>query len=197
MTPRLELRGLSNSLAGPFDLMLQPGASLAVTGPSGAGKSVLLRMIADLDPNEGDVLLDGRSRASFTGPDWRRRVVYTAAEPGWWLELVGEHFVVPPTELACRLGLRADIFDQPVRLCSTGERQRLALIRSLVAEPSALLLDEPTASLDAGNVARLEALLRERRDRGMALLVVTHDPAQAARLGDIHMRLVQGRLAPA
>jgi ABC-type iron transport system FetAB ATPase subunit len=195
--PRLEVRGLRSSLAGPFDLLLEPGGSLAVTGPSGAGKSVLLRMIADLDPNDGDVLLDGRSRASFTGPDWRRRVVYTAAEPGWWLEIVGEHFKTPPAELASRLGLRADIFEQPVRLCSTGERQRLALIRSLAIEPSVLLLDEPTASLDADNVARVEALLRERQDRGMALLVVTHDPAQAARLGDTHKRLEQGRLRPA
>jgi ABC-type iron transport system FetAB ATPase subunit len=197
VTPRLELRGLGNSRAGPFDLVLEPGGSLAITGPSGAGKSVLLRMIADLDPNEGDVLLDGRSRALFTGPDWRRQVVYTAAEPGWWLELVGEHFGPPPMELASRLGLRTDIFERPVRLCSTGERQRLALIRSLVAEPLALLLDEPTASLDADNVARVEALLRERRDRGMALLLVTHDPAQAARLGDTHRQLAQGRLMPA
>jgi len=195
--PRLELRGLRTALAGPYSLALRPGASLAVTGPSGAGKSVLLRMIADLDPSEGDVLLDGRSRAAFAGPDWRRSVVYVAAEPGWWHEQVGDHFQDRPLALAARLGLRALTFDQPVRLCSTGERQRLALLRALSLDPPVLLLDEPTASLDADNVARVEAVLRERMDQGMTLLVVTHDPAQAARLGSLHLRLAEGSLQPA
>lgn len=196
-TPRLELRGLRSDLAGPFDLKLAPGNVLVVTGPSGAGKSIFLRMIADLDPNAGEALLDGVPRSSIPAPAWRARVVYSAAEPGWWHERIGDHFTRPPTALAERLGLRPGILDQPVRLCSTGERQRLALIRALEGFPAVLLLDEPTASLDSESVAAIEALLRERRDAGMALLVVTHDLAQAARLGERHMRLVQGRLNPA
>ena len=78
---------------------------------------------------------------------------------------------------------------------STGERQRLALIRALVRQPAVLLLDEPTASLDSDSVAAVEMLLRERREGGMALLVVTHDLAQAERLGDRHQRLVKGLFA--
>lgn len=193
--PRLELRTLRSDLAGPFDLTLASGSALIVTGPSGAGKSVFLRMIADLDPNAGEALLDGVPRSSIPAPAWRARVVYSAAEPGWWHERIGDHFAHPPTALAERLGLRPGILDQPVRLCSTGERQRLALIRALEGFPAVLLLDEPTASLDSESVAAIEALLLERRNAGMALLVVTHDLAQAVRLGGRHMRLVQGRLS--
>ena len=190
---RLVLNGLRNAVAGPFDLTLEAGACLAITGPSGAGKSVFLRMVADLDPNEGEALLDGTRRSAMAAPAWRARVTYSAAEPGWWLERVGAHFTTPPLALIERLGLRPDILDQPVRLCSTGERQRLALIRALAGAPSVLLLDEPTASLDADSVAAAEALLRERRAGGMTLLLVTHDLAQAERLGDQHQRLVAGR----
>ena len=195
--PRLEVRGLRSDLAGPFDFMLASGSALAVTGPSGAGKSVLLRMIADLDPNTGEALLDGVLRSVIPAPAWRARVVYSAAEPGWWHERVGDHFVRSPAVLLDRLGLRSSILDQPVRLCSTGERQRLALLRALERDPAVLLLDEPTSSLDADSVTAVEALLRERREAGMALLVVTHDLAQAARLGERHMRLELGRLNPA
>ncbi|PIK71519.1 hypothetical protein CS379_18905, partial [Methylobacterium frigidaeris] len=77
---------------GPFDLALAPGEACAVTGPSGAGKSVLLRMIADLDPSEGRVSLDGIDREAMPAPLWRRQVTYLAAEPGWWAETVAEHF---------------------------------------------------------------------------------------------------------
>src|SRR5689334_13447214 len=89
--PRLRIIGLQSPLAGPFDLELAAGECLAITGASGSGKSLCLRMIADLDGNEGDVLLDGASRRSFSAPAWRRQVVYNAAEPGWWHERVGDH----------------------------------------------------------------------------------------------------------
>ena len=61
-------------------------------GPSGAGKTLLLRAIADLDPNQGLVSLEGRDRSTIPGPEWRRLVGYVPAEPGWWAETVGEHF---------------------------------------------------------------------------------------------------------
>ena len=104
---------LHSPLAGPFDLELAAGTCIAIAGPSGAGKSLLLRMIADLDPNQGEVFLDGQERHSFTAPAWRRRVLYNAAEPGWWFDTVAPHFPGPALEtaqaLAPRLGLAADL----------------------------------------------------------------------------------------
>jgi putative ABC transport system ATP-binding protein len=56
------------------------------------GKTLLLRTVADLDPNDGVVTLDGRDRSTIAGPEWRRLIVYVPAEPRWWADTVGEHF---------------------------------------------------------------------------------------------------------
>src|SRR5215469_15379490 len=90
--PILQVRDLRTSLLGPASLSLWAGECIAVQGPSGAGKTLLLRAIADLDPNEGLVCLDGRDRSTIAGPEWRRLVGYVPAEPGWWADTVGEHF---------------------------------------------------------------------------------------------------------
>lgn len=186
--------GLRTPHAGPFDFVLAPGDCLAITGPSGAGKSLLLRMIADLDPHEGEILLDARPSASMSGPEWRSKVVYSAAESGWWLDRVGEHFHERPIQRTAQLGLRPDIFEQAVASCSTGERQRLALLRALESQPPVLLLDEPTGALDPDGKAQLEALLETQLAAGLTLVLVTHDPEQATRLGTLRGHLTAGRL---
>jgi ABC-type iron transport system FetAB ATPase subunit len=199
--PRLALRNLRSPLAGPFDLELAAGACAAISGPSGAGKSLFLRMVADLDPNSGEVRLDAVERASIPAPAWRRRAPYVAAESGWWRETAAEHFA-PATrpeahDLAARLGLAGELFDAPVQQLSTGERQRLALIRALVLEPAVLLLDEPTAPLDPDAIGRVEQVLKARLAAGVAILVVTHDEDQAARLGARRYRMRDRRMEPA
>jgi UDP-glucose/iron transport system ATP-binding protein len=196
---RLRIEGLRSPLAGPFDLSVRAGECVAVTGPSGAGKSLFLRMVADLDPGQGEVWLDGQERATFAAPAWRRRVAYAAAEPGWWDEAVGRHFsdVGAAKALAARLGVAAALVDGPVLRLSTGERQRLALVRTLLLDPPALLLDEPTGALDAASVGQVEALLRERLAGGAAVLLVTHDSTLAARLGHRHLVMRERQLVAA
>jgi len=195
---RLLLRSLRSTLAGPFDLEVDTGECVAVTGASGAGKSLFLRMVADLDPNEGEVWLDGRERRSWTAPAWRRQAVYAAAEPGWWAERVSDHFA-PATEAAGRallpaFGLAPAMMDTALTRLSTGERQRLALVRALVLDPPVLLLDEPTGALDQEATLRVEEVLRARLARGTTILMVTHSAEQAARLGRRRLRMVAGRL---
>lgn len=199
MTPRLRLAGLASAIAGPFDLAVAAGECVAVTGPSGSGKSLFLRLIADLDPGEGEAFMDGRARATLPAPFWRRHVAYAAPEPGWWAESVAAHFpdLARAKALASSLGLAAALLDGPVPRLSTGERQRLALVRTLLANPGVLLLDEPTAALDADSVGRTEALLRERLACGVAVVLVTHDTALAGRLGDRRFAMRDRRLAPA
>lgn len=193
MTAGLRARGLQHAFAGPFDLDVSPGGCLAITGPSGSGKSLLLRMVADLDPHEGEAWLDGVGRSTFSGPDWRRHVVYAPAEPGWWLDRVGDHFPAPSPD-AARLGLSLDIWDRTVAQCSTGERARLALLRALAAGPAILLLDEPTGALDQDTTLAVEALLTERMLAGLGVVLVTHDTAQVGRLGTLRRRMLAGRL---
>ena len=194
----LRVRNLQSPLAGPFTLEVPRGSVLAISGASGAGKSLFLRMVADLDPNEGEVALGEVARMSLPAHEWRRRVPYVAAESGWWAQTVHEHF--PATQLdraralAERLGVAAGPFDGAVERLSTGERQRLALVRALILDSPALLLDEPTGPLDPVSVGEVEAVLRERLAAGTVIVLVSHDPAQGARLGARRMRMVDRKL---
>ena len=198
MQTALVVKELRSQFAGPFDLNLGAGACAAITGPSGSGKSLFLRMIADLDPNEGKVWLNGTERASIIAPDWRRKVTYVSAESGWRADTVIEHFTRDKRSevagLTARLGLPADLLDASIARLSTGEKQRLALVRALLLYPPVLLLDEPTGPLDEELVTRVEGLLRERMAAGISVLLVTHDANQAERLGDRRYRMAAGRL---
>jgi ABC-type iron transport system FetAB ATPase subunit len=198
MEAALVVRQLRNEFAGPFELNLGFGACAAITGPSGSGKSLFLRMIADLDPNEGRVWLQGIDRASLPAPEWRKRAAYVAAESGWWADTVIEHFAAgrrsEVAALSARLGLHAELLDASITRLSTGEKQRVSLVRALLPSPPVLLLDEPTGPLDEESVARVEALLTERMANGTSVLLVTHDPNQAERLGHQRYRMVAGQL---
>src|SRR4030081_1960253 len=198
METALLVKDLRSAFAGPFELNLGTGACAAVTGPSGSGKSLFLRMIADLDPNEGQGWLNGRERASMPAPEWRQQATYVSAESGWWADMVIEHFALnrrsEAAALATRLGLRADLLDAPIAQLSTGEKQRFSLVRALLPAPPVLLLDEPTGPLDEESVARVEALLQERMATGTSILLVTHDSNQAERLGDQRYRMVAGHM---
>jgi putative ABC transport system ATP-binding protein len=198
---RLRVVNLRSHLAGPFDLTVESGECVAMTGPSGAGKSLFLRMIADLDPSQGEVFLDATERHSLPAPAWRRRVVYSAAEPGWWSESIQDHFhgeaMVFARTMAPRLGLASGLLDGPVVRLSTGERQRLALIRALALASPVLLLDEPTGALDEESTQRVEAVLHEHLAAGVTIAMVTHSPAQATRLGHRHLRMTDRQLVPA
>ena len=195
---RLEARGLTGAAGGPFDIALNAGETFAITGPSGAGKSVLLRMIADLDPHEGTVALDGADRLTMPAPIWRQRVAYLAAEPGWWHDDAAPHFPdrARAEAMMPELALDPALLDQPVHRLSTGERLRLALIRTLLNKPAVLLLDEPTGALDPAATKLVEAVLQARLGVGSALIIVTHEIEQAARLKARSFYLEAGTLSP-
>ena len=192
----LEVRALSRPGLAPVDLDLAAGEALAVLGPSGSGKTLLLRAIADLDPNQGRVSLNGASRESLAAAAWRRRVTYLASEPGWWEVRAGAHFPDPTAAEALlpSVGLCAEILNRPIAELSTGERHRLALVRALVQTPEVLLLDEPTSGLDQDTTRQVEAVLRARVAAGAALLFSTHDEALAKRLGDRALRVREGKV---
>lgn len=181
---------------GPIDLAVAPGECVALTGPSGSGKTRLLRAVADLDPHEGRVRLDGVDSAALPAPDWRRRVGLLRPESRWWRETVGEHLPPHHAEWLERLGFGPAVLAEPVARLSSGELQRLALVRLLSNHPQALLLDEPTAHLDPETTAAVERLVRDyRKEAEVAVLWVTHDAAQAARVASRRLRLRAGALS--
>jgi len=180
----LTVRGLKRlHLFVSFDLRVSE--CVALQGPSGVGKTLLLRAIADLDPNEGSVKLDGMLREAMPAPAWRRRVTYLAAEPGWWSDTVQDHFAAweEALPLVARLGLPDDCGAWSIQRLSTGERLRLGLARALMLRSRVLLLDEPTSALDPAAAAAVEGVIAERISDGTSVLWTTHDGAQARRVG--------------
>src|ERR1700682_2137548 len=106
----LEAKSLRRLHLGPIGFTLEAGQCVSVAGKSGAGKSLLLRMIADLDPHDGDALLDGAPCSGMPAPAWRRLVTYVAADAGWWDERVAAHFPsdIDLAALLPRVGMPAD-----------------------------------------------------------------------------------------
>lgn len=191
----LKLEGLKVYGLDPVSFETGAGECLAVQGPSGSGKTVLLRAIADLDPAEGRIFLDEISRESVTGPVWRSRVRYAAAEPGWWGETPRAHFTdgKKAAKLAGALGLDAAVLDRPLAQLSTGERQRLALARALEDSPQVLLLDEPTGALDSRATGQAEKLLKKELRAGRTILLVSHDPKQLSRMASRRLTIRGGK----
>lgn len=174
----------------PLTFTVPDGECLSVEGPSGTGKTRLLRAIADLDPAAGHVFLDGAERGEMPAEQWRRQVRYMAAEPAWWAATPRLHMATSPRleRLVEALGLEARVLDRPVAELSTGERQRLALVRAVIDEPRVLLLDEPTAALDPAAAALADEVIRFETLAGRSVVLVSHNRAEIDRLA--HARLL-------
>jgi len=185
-----------------IDLSIPGNGLTVVMGPNGAGKSLLLRLLHGLlAPTSGQVLWDGRpldgelretQAMVFQRPVLLRRSV--AANIRFVLKLRRPAPAGHIDAILEEVGLLAQA-EQPARLLSGGEQQRLSLARALVLEPRVLFLDEPTASLDPASTAAIESIVLRARDRGTKIIFITHDLGQARRLADDLIFLHQGRLA--
>jgi tungstate transport system ATP-binding protein len=152
-----------------------------------------------MQPTEGQILwgrhaareVTARQALVFQKPDLLRRSV--AANIGFVLRARGKDRARCDA-LLDHVGL-VHKADQPARLLSGGEAQRLALARALASDPEVMFLDEPTASLDPASVLAIERIVREARDRGVRIIFVTHDVGQARRMADDVVFLHRGRVA--
>ena len=199
---KLRLESLCTVQLRDIDLTLAAGEQVFLSGVSGSGKSLLLRAIADLDPDSGEVWLDDQPRSRLSPPEWRRRVGLLPTESHWWAETVVEHWPIsvmtPDMErLLGMLDFDVDVRDWSITRLSTGERQRLALVRLLFNQPQVLLLDEATANLDLVNRERVETVLKEyRTTHNATVLWVSHDLEQRVRLGGRRLVIRGERLEP-
>jgi len=195
------------------DLTVRQGELVAILGPSGSGKSTLLHILGGLDrPDQGKVILD--SLDIFSYPEWRlpelrsRKVGFVfqfhhLLAEFTVLENVAVPLLVQEVTLAsararagavlAEIGFTSRLAHRPAEL-SGGERAKVAVARALVNDPAVIFADEPTGNLDAASAANLMDLLTAlSRDRGRTILVVTHNPAVAAR-ANRRLYLSDGRL---
>jgi osmoprotectant transport system ATP-binding protein len=214
--PVLELRGAvkrygPEATVGPIDLSVTPGTTLALIGPSGAGKSTVLRlMLGLLRPDQGEVRLGGRPLDP--GDDAaRRRYGYVVQGGGLFphltaagnAALVARHLGWDRRRVEERLaGLSAlarlpdDVWGRFPAELSSGQAQRVSLVRALFLDPELLLLDEPLGALDPITRAELQEDLKAAFQRlGKTVVIVTHDLAEAAFFGDRLVLLREGRVA--
>jgi len=184
-------------------LTIHAGPRTVLLGPNGAGKSLLLRLCHGLlQPTSGQVRfkgpesIDGRRRHAmvFQRPVLLRRSALANVTYGLKLAGVPHADRLRAAEEALdRVGL-AHLAEQPARVLSGGEQQRLAIARAWALRPDLLLLDEPTANLDPTATQAIEAVIQAVHDAGTKVVLITHNLGQAHRLGDEVVFLTGGRV---
>ena len=206
---RIQVRGVTRSFGATLALRgvhveFDAGTISLLEGPNGAGKSTLLAVVGTvIRPNSGSVWYDP---VGDDPEEVRRHLGWVAHESHCYRELGARENVLLAArlhglgerslwnEVAARVDI-AHLAERPVGTLSRGQKQRVALARALVHSPSVLLLDEPWTGLDQKSAGLLEQVLRDERERGSLIIVVSHGEGVAERLGARRVRIEGGRIA--
>lgn len=204
--------GMSHPALDHVSLKIEEGELVCVLGTSGGGKTTLIKLINRLhDPDAGQVLVEGRDVAQADPVELRRGIGYVIQQTGLFPHMtVAENIACVPEILkwdCARITARVDELlnlvgldpvefkDRYPRQLSGGQQQRVGLARALAANPSLMLFDEPFGAIDAITRATLQdELLRIHRGSGKTFIFVTHDIAEALKLGTKVLVLDQGRV---
>ncbi|MDA8745198.1 ATP-binding cassette domain-containing protein [Rubripirellula amarantea] len=202
------------TLLDRVSLSIDAGDAIGLVGPSGSGKSTLMRAIAMLDPlNEGAIEFAGQPIIGNTVPGYRLKVVYLGQRPTMLDANVEDNLRLPfsfaqvaKTGLSfdrdeavswlAKYGLPADVMRQNAMTLSGGQRQAIAMLRAILVDPSVILLDEPTASLDEDSIAKFEKLAKAWKDDkpARAWVWTSHDRDQVTRMTDRTISMNSGRI---
>lgn len=181
-------------------LTISSGDFWVLTGPSGTGKSTFLKLCCHLlSPTSGTILYESKDIFHYSPTELRRQISYVAQTPVLFGQTVYDNFLfvsnilktnILKSEIEAwldRFALSPALLHKPIGTLSGGEKQRLALIRTLLLEPPVLLLDEITAALDHDNSLRVEKVMQELNQSGTTILWISHDLDQQRRLSLNHL----------
>jgi osmoprotectant transport system ATP-binding protein len=201
----------AKTVLAPTSLAPAAGRTTVLLGPSGCGKSTLLRIMVGLvSPDSGRVLFDGQQLGPANVNEVRHRIGYVIQEGGLFPHLDGARNVRLLAdylgrdrgwidrrlgELSTLVRMPRELLQRYPRELSGGERQRVALMRGLMLDPQAVLLDEPLAALDAITRRELQSELKEVFARlAKTVVLVTHDLHEAAWFGEEIVLMRSGRI---
>lgn len=185
---------------------VEAGEMVMLSGPSGSGKSTLLKIIGDLlSPTAGTLWFREEKVADLKPETYRRKVAYVFQIPHLFGASVRENLEYPSKIVGTSADAQAirdylklfqleeSVLEKRPTSLSGGEKQRIALIRTLLMQPEVLLLDEVTASLDEENAKIIEETVCKLKNQGITILWVTHDPRQLS-LGTRSLALKHGKV---
>jgi putative ABC transport system ATP-binding protein len=208
----LELKNVSyikenKTILNDISLKVEEGDFISIMGASGSGKSTLLKLCSHLiSPTYGDILYRGKDMMSYDPVKLRREISYCVQSGGLFGRTVEDNLVFPyearglsmdrtaVLAMLAKFGLEADVLNEENKNLSGGEKQRVALVRTLLLKPEVVLFDEVTSALDLENTRIVEEIIRELNESGTTILWITHNPEQSIRLANKQLTVENGQV---
>lgn len=190
-----------------LNVSVEEGDFVSIVGPSGSGKSTFLKLCCHLiSPTEGDILWNGKSFQQYSPTELRKRIGYCFQTPVLFGDSVENNMSFPYSirkqamdrerveKLFSCFQMSTDYLQREIRNLSGGEKQRIALIRTLLFQPEVLLLDEVTSALDTENTKIVEEAVETLNREGITVLWVTHNPEQSRRVAKHLLTMENGQI---
>ncbi|PJI07877.1 MULTISPECIES: ABC transporter ATP-binding protein [Clostridium] len=197
----------SNTILKNINVNIDSGDFVSVVGHSGSGKSTFFKMCADLiSPTEGSIIYRNKEYSKYNPMELRKKIVYCFQIPHLLGDTVLDNFKFPYNirsvlvdydrinELMDDFKFTHDYLNKDVRNLSGGEKQRIALIRSLLFKPDILLLDEATSALDADNTIIVENVIKGLNKEGITIMWITHNKEQSTKYANKVITLEDGEI---
>lgn len=186
---------------------IDPGDYISIVGPSGSGKSTFLKLCCHLiSPTQGMIQYKGKSIVEYDPMEFRKNVAYCFQTPYLFGQRVIDNISFPYSirnqkvdfnrveELFSLFYLDKNYLQKEIQNLSGGEKQRIALIRTLLFNPEILLLDEVTSALDVDNTFIVENVVRSLNQKGATILWITHNPKQSKRNANKILTIESGKI---
>ena len=190
-----------------LSLNIDKGDFISIIGPSGSGKSTFLKLCSHLiSPTNGDIIFKNKNFMDYSPTELRKSIAYSFQTPYLFGDTVMENInfpfsirsLIPDSKRVCDLfsmfHMETDYLNRDVKNLSGGEKQRIALIRSLLFIPEILLLDEVTSALDVDNSIIVENVITSLNKEGTTVLWITHNPEQSRKYANKILGIETGEI---